>query len=44
MAQTFGLRYESGKFMSGDKVIKIQGDNIETERCTWVPLVCGRYH
>ena len=29
--KTFGIRYESGKFMIGDKVIKIQGDNIEID-------------
>ena len=27
----FGIRYESGKFMIGDIVIKIQGDNIEID-------------
>ena len=33
----FGIRYESGKFMIWDKVIKIQGDNIEIdgEMYTW---------
>ena len=31
MDKTFGIRYESGKFMIGDKVIKVQDDNIEME-------------
>ena len=29
--KTFGIRYESGKFMIGDKVIKVRGDNIEID-------------
>ena len=27
--RSFGIRYESGKFIIGDKVFEIQGDNIE---------------
>ena len=29
--KTFDIRYESGKFTIGDKVIKIRGDNIEID-------------
>ena len=32
--KTFGIRYQSGKFMIGSKVIKIQGDNIEMDMGT----------
>ena len=29
--KAFGIGYESGKFMIGDKVIEIQGDDIEID-------------